>query len=123
MRRSHAFGANDNVPQDCVVRLRQSGNDVLWIRETGPGSTDSEVLSRALIEDRLLLTFDKDFGELVFKRGTAASRGIVLFRISQPSPAAVAVRVNAVLASRNDWSGHFSVVDDHTIRMRKLPAA
>jgi hypothetical protein len=43
-------------------------------------------------ENRLLITFDKDFGELVFWRGAQASRGIVLFRNSQPSSAAVAER-------------------------------
>ena len=79
------------------------------------------MLARALAEKRLLLTFDKDFGALVFKRGSAASAGIVLFRISQPSATAVAVAVTRIIASRNDWSGHFSVVDDRTVRMRVLP--
>jgi predicted nuclease of predicted toxin-antitoxin system len=113
--------ANENIPEDCVSRLRQSGHDVLWVREAAPGSPDSAVLTRALAEGRLLITFDKDFGELVFRRGAKASQGIVLFRISQPSAAAVAERVAAVLASRDDWPGHFSVVDDFTIRLRRLP--
>ena len=55
-----------------------------------PGAADDSVLARALTEGRLLLTFDKDFGALVFKRGSAASTGIMLFRISQPSAVAVA---------------------------------
>jgi predicted nuclease of predicted toxin-antitoxin system len=113
--------ANENIPEDCVLRLRGSGHDVVWIREAAPGSSDREVLIRALEEDRLLITFDKDFGELVFHRGAKASRGVILFRISQPSSAAVGERVTAVLASRDDWSGHFSVVDDFTIRMRRIP--
>ena len=112
--------ANENISEDCVIRLRQTGHDVLWIREAAPGSPDPEVLARALAEDRLLITFDKDFGELVFRRGAKAAHGIVLFRIAQPSSAAVAERVAAVLASRDDWAGHFSVVDDFTIRMRQL---
>src|SRR5438552_7389393 len=93
---------NENVPEDCVIRLRQRGHDVLWIREAAPGSPDPEVLARALAEDRLLITFDKDFGELVFRRGAKASSGIVLLRISQPSAEAVAERVAALLASRDD---------------------
>jgi len=116
------FCANENIPEDCVLRLRQEGHDVLWIRETAPGSPDTAVLARALAEDRLLLTFDKDFGELVFRRGAEAVRGIILFRISQPSAAAIAECVATVLASRADWNGHFSVVDDAAIRMRKLTA-
>ena len=113
--------ANENISEACVSRLRQSGHDVLWIREAAPGSADPDVLTRARAEDRLLLTFDKDFGELVFRRGAKASQGVVLFRISQPSAAVVAERVAAVLASRDDWPGHFSVVDDFTVRIRRLP--
>ena len=113
--------ANENIPEDCVIRLRQSGHDVLWVREAAPGIPDNEVLARALAEGRLLVTFDKDFGELVFRRGAKASHGIVLFRMAQPSAAVVAERVAAVLASRDDWSGHFSVVDDSAVRMRGLP--
>jgi predicted nuclease of predicted toxin-antitoxin system len=113
--------ADENVPEDCVARLRQGGHDVLWIREAAPGSGDSAVLARALVENRLLVTFAKDFGKLVFRRGAKASHGVVLFRISSPSPTAVAERVATVLARRDDWHGHFSVVDDFAIRMRRLP--
>ena len=115
--------ANENIPEDCVLRLRQSGHDVLWIREAAPGSPDHDVITRAAAEGRLLITFDKDFGELVFRRGATASCGVVLFRIAQPSAAVVAERIGAVLESRDDWGGHFSVVDDLTIRMRRLPQA
>jgi predicted nuclease of predicted toxin-antitoxin system len=113
--------ANENIPEDCVVRLRDAGHDILWIREVAPGSPDSAVLAMAFAEVRLLITFDKDFGELVFGRGAKATVGIILFRISQPSSSAIAERVSAVLASRQDWQGYFSVVDDITIRMRRLP--
>ena len=73
--------ANENVPGDCVAVLRQRGHDVLWVREIARGSGDDAVLAKAQSEARVLITFDKDFGELVFRRGKAASRGIVLFRL------------------------------------------
>ena len=104
--------ANENIPEDCIIKLRLSGHEVLWVRETMPGSPDPDVLARALAEGRLLITCDKDFGELVFKRGEKASQGIVLFRISQPSSQVMAARIATVLAFRDDWTGHFSVVDD-----------
>ena len=113
--------ADENLPGDCVAALRAAGHDVLWVRESMPGTPDDRVLARALAERRLLLTFDKDFGALVYRRGKAAATGVLLFRISQPSAAAVAAAVIRILASRGDWSGHFSVVDDRTIRMRALP--
>ncbi len=113
--------ANENLPEDCVVRLRQDGHDVVWIREAAPGVADVAVLTRAHAENRLLITFDKDFGELVFRRGAKASHGIILFRIPQPSATAVAARVSAALSSRSDWVGHFSVVEEFAVRMRPLP--
>jgi predicted nuclease of predicted toxin-antitoxin system len=112
--------ANENIPEDCVTKLRENNHDVLWIREIAPGSSDSDVLIRAHKEHRLLITFDKDFGELVFHRGAKASYSVVLFRFSNPSSAMIASSVLSTLASRNDWAGHFSVVDDFGIRMRVL---
>lgn len=113
--------ANENLPGDCIAALRVAGHDVLWARESMPGAADEKVLAHALAERRLLLTFDKDFGALVFQRGRRASAGIVLFRISLPSATAVASEVTRILALRSDWAGHFSVVDDRAIRMRPLP--
>ena len=113
--------ANENVPGDCVTELRARGHDVLWIRETAPGMADELVLETARSGGRLLITFDKDFGELVFYRGAEGSVGIVLFRIRKKSPAEVSHRVAEIIASRNDWKGHFSVIDDYSIRMRPLP--
>jgi predicted nuclease of predicted toxin-antitoxin system len=112
--------ANENIPEDCIVKLRQNGHDVLWIRESASGSPDIDVLARAHRENRLLITFDKDFGQLVFQHGAKASHGVILFRISQPSSEIIAERVLVALTSRQDWTGHFSVVDDFGIRMRPL---
>ncbi len=113
--------ANENISEDCVVKLRQNGHDVLWIRESAPGIPDKDVLARAHREHRLLMTFDKDFGQLVCRQGAGASHGVILFRISQVSSAVTAERVSTALALRDDWAGHFSVVDDFGIRMRLLP--
>ncbi|MEI6072112.1 MAG: DUF5615 family PIN-like protein [Verrucomicrobiae bacterium] len=113
--------ANENIAEDAVLSLRQAGHDVLWIREAAPGISDESVLARAQFEGRLLLTFDKDFGDLVYRQGADASSGIILFRISQPSATAVAERISTILASRTDWAGQYSVVDNALIRMRTLP--
>lgn len=113
--------ANENVPGDAVAMLRSRGHDVVWIRSDSPGATDDANLARAVSEQRLLITFDKDFGDLVFRRGQVASCGVVLFRIAAPSSAAVATRIADTLDGRTDWTDHFSVVDDHRIRMMPLP--
>jgi predicted nuclease of predicted toxin-antitoxin system len=113
--------ANENFPGDAVTALRQQGNDVAWVREDSPGISDIQVLDRAQREGRILITFDKDFGELAFHHGLPASCGIILFRISMPTPEHVTSRAVAALQQREDWAGHFSVIEDSRIRMTPMP--
>jgi predicted nuclease of predicted toxin-antitoxin system len=113
--------ANENFALDAVEALRVEGHDVAWIRTDAPGTKDPLILQRAVNEQRVLLTFDKDFGDLAFHFGLPATCGIVLFRLRASSSAALAVMVAAAIRSRSDWVGHFSVVDPGRIRMRSLP--
>ncbi|GIL14902.1 MAG: hypothetical protein BroJett039_00750 [Chloroflexota bacterium] len=115
------FLADENFPLDAVEALREAGHDVTWIRTDSPGVDDQTVLKRAVSESRLLLTFDKDFDELAFRANLPATSGIILFRFTIRSPQFVVKRVTAGIASRNDWAGHFAMIDDYQIRMRKLP--
>lgn len=112
--------ANENVPGDAVTSLRKRGHDVLWIRTEHPGLDDESVLKIAQAENRVLLTFDKDFGSLAFQKGAKAVEGIILFRIPKKSPAFVSGLITSVLESRNDWRGHFAVVEEDRIRMKQL---
>ena len=73
--------ANENFPADAVDALREVGHDVVWIRTDAPDSTDDLILQRAQAEGRILLTFDKDFGELAFRHNLPSSSGVLLFRI------------------------------------------
>jgi predicted nuclease of predicted toxin-antitoxin system len=113
--------ANENFPGDAIAALRRLGNDVSWIREVSPGITDIQVLEFAQQDGRILLTFDKDFGELAFRFGLPASSGIMLFRTSMPSPDYVTNLVVSAFQQRDDWAGHFSVIEDTRIRMTPLP--
>ena len=112
--------ANENMSGAVVTTLRAAGHDVL---STSPARRTKSCSREPLSEQRLLITFDKDFGELVFARGLDASHGVILFRISQPTPAEAARRIAATIDSRQDWSNHFSVVDDTKIRIIPLPKA
>jgi len=114
--------ANENFPGEAVEVLRSGGHDVVWVRTDAPGSKDRVILERGESEKRLILTFDKDFGELAYRLRIPASSGIILFRISTSSPTIVAQKIKAVLESRTDWMGHFAVIEDTQIRMRPLPA-
>lgn len=114
------FLADENFPLDAVVALRSAGYDVTWILTDSPGIDDISVLAQAQAEDRILLTFDKDFGELAFSRRHSATSGVVLFRSMPGSSRETAEFVVDVIVSRQDWQGHFSVVDTRRIRMRPL---
>ena len=113
--------ANENFPKEAVEALQQHGHDVVWVRTHCPGISDREVLSLAQSENRILLTFDKDFGELAFRAGFPATSGVILFRILPRSPGSVARVAVAALNGRLDWEGHFSVVTEDRIRMTPLP--
>ena len=115
--------ANENFPGDAVAVLRAHGHDVRWARTDSPGAADNWILEQAVAEQRLVVTFDKDFGELAFRRHLPATCGIVLFRIAMCAPEEVVRVIVTVLESRDDWPGHFSVVETDRLRMRPLASA
>jgi predicted nuclease of predicted toxin-antitoxin system len=61
------FLADENFPVPSVTLLRSNGHDVASIREDSRGASDEAVLRRAVIERRILLTLDRDYGELIFR--------------------------------------------------------
>jgi len=113
---------HENVPGAMIAILRQKGHDVVSAKESLRGVPDRVVLARAQAEERILLTFDKEFGELAFRFELPAACGIVLFRLSGASPERDTARALAALESRQDWAGHFAVVTDDRIRLRLLPS-
>jgi len=115
--------ADENFPGAAVATLREAGLDVLWIAETNPGAPDDEVLAQCIATRRTLLTFDKDFGELAYRRGLTSDCGIILFRLSPQTPAEVSALALAAIGSQPSWAGYFSVVTRQKIRMRPLPPA
>ena len=112
--------ANENIPEDAIAALDAAGHDVVSVRLGAPGASDEDVLAWAVREQRVLLTFDKDFGELARASGLPPTCGIVLFRLPMPKPSDVGNRLARLLASRSDWVGQFSVVEPGRIRMRPL---
>jgi predicted nuclease of predicted toxin-antitoxin system len=113
--------ANENFPREAVEAHQARGHDVFWARTDSPGAPDCLPVDRAASENRLLITFDKDFGELAFRRGLYSPAGIILSRIRTPSPGHVAQVAGAVVEARSDWAGHFSVIEEGRVRMTPLP--
>lgn len=113
--------ANENVPGALIRKLRAQCHDVLSAKESLRGQPDDVVLARARLDGRLVLTFDKDFGELAFHAGLPAECGVILFRLRSHDPADLVDRVLDLLEGRSDWVGSFTVVTDRRIRVRPLP--
>jgi predicted nuclease of predicted toxin-antitoxin system len=116
------FLANENFPGIAVAALEAAGHDVVWVRIAMPGASDAEVLARAARERSILLTFDKDFGEIARSASLPAGCGVVLFRTPMPRPSEAGQRIAEVIASRSDWAGHFSVIEPGRVRMRPITA-
>jgi hypothetical protein len=114
------FLANENIPGVAVAALASAGHEVAWVRTTAPGIPDANVLAWAARECRILLTFDKDFGELARNATLPAESGVILFRLPMPRAGEAGAYIAALIASRNDWAGHFSVVEPGRVRMRHL---
>ena len=113
--------ANENFPGAAVAALRNGGHDVLWIRTEFPGAADQNVLHLAQTQERILLTLDKDFGELAFRSRLPSPVGIILFRLTLSSPDYISRVALAALKGPSVWRGNFAVVEENRIRITPLP--
>ncbi|MGD9854964.1 MAG: DUF5615 family PIN-like protein [Planctomycetaceae bacterium] len=95
---------------------------MLSVKESMRSEPDDAILARAQAEERIVVTHDKDFGELAFRPLLPSSSGVVLLRLAGSDPETDNRSALAALESRDDWEGHFSVVTDTRIRMRPLPS-
>ncbi len=100
-------------------RLRSDGYSVLYVAEMEPGISDDFVLDVANRESAVLVTADKDFGEIVFRQGRS-SGGVVLLRLEGLSPEAKSRIVSgAISAHLEEIPGNFSVLSPGVLRIRR----
>jgi len=110
---------DESVDRQIVARLRQEGHDVSYVAEMEPGITDDLVLSRANEKDALLVTADKDFGELVFRQGQI-NAGVLLVRLLGLSSDKKAEIVAAAIREYEaDLPQSFAVISPGSIRIRQ----
>ncbi len=115
--------ANQNFPGPAVRLLRERGLDIVWVQEVMPGAPDAEVLAKACEEGRWLLTYDRDYGELVYSRALPAPPVIIFLRQEPYPPTRPAELILSLLSEAEDIHGRFVIVSERSIRMRHLPAA
>lgn len=113
--------ADESVDGPIVTRLRHEGHHVIYVAEMSPGIDDVEVLRQANDQGALLLTADKDFGELVFRQGRVTS-GVILIRLAGLSAASKAEVVARLFQDHAaDLPKSFCVVTAGGARIRKEP--
>ena len=69
----------------------------------------------------MLVTFDKDFGEMAFRQGQRATSGVILLRPRLRSPDYLARFPVALLGQAIVWEGHFCVAQEGKVRVVPLP--
>lgn len=112
--------ADESVDHEIVTRLREDGHDVSYVAEISPGIMDEEVLALASEENTLLVTADKDFGELIFRQGHV-KRGIVLYRLAGLSVQEKAEIVSFAIGEHGDaLLQSFGVITEKAIRIRSV---
>lgn len=112
------FLANENFPDPSIVLLRAYGHDVRSIRKESPGASDPQVIAMAKADNRIILTFDKDYGELIFKHGMEAPPAVVFLRYRGRDPKAAAVLVHALIADGTSIERRFTIVEEGSLRQR-----
>ena len=111
--------ADESVDRQIVERLRQDGYEVLYIAEIEPSIADETVFDRANEMSAVLITTDKDFGEIVFRDNRLSARGVILLRLSGISTEMKGEIVSrAFLSHEREFSNSFSVIEPGRIRIR-----
>lgn len=112
--------ANESLDFPIVKALRKEGFSVYSILETHPGADDETVLKIARQKKCVLITTDKDFGELIYRLKTPSS-GIILLRIAGLSmQEKIHLVIPAIQIHEKEFSNSFAVIAKQSIRIRKL---
>lgn len=110
--------ADENVDLAIVSALRSDGYEVWYVADRTSGVTDEEVIAASVEKRALLLTCDKDFGDLIFRQKQETS-GVLLLRLGGLTPEHKArIVISALREHGEDLAGRFSVLTKRTLRIR-----
>lgn len=115
-----AFLADENLPLEIVHRLKKENFDIVSLSELRRGMGDEEVLFLAKEEKRTLITFDKDFSEMIFRR-KEQSHGVIFLRIHPQNPDYIYSVLKKVLSKKILFGKSFCVVEHRRMRVLPLP--
>ena len=114
------FLANENFPFPSINLLRSCHFYVLSVAEEFPGISDAEVIKIALEKELIILTFDKDYGEIIFKFGFAKPPAVVFFRYKGALQTFAGKYIVSLLEKeRGQLDAAFTVIEENNYRQRK----
>lgn len=117
------FIADENFPLPSVRLLAAAGHDVAAVVLESPGVPDENVLERAVRERRILLTFDRDYGSMLYEQGAQPPEGVVYFRFASNSPEEPAEYLLALIERFGaSLPGTFTVAERDRVRQRPFIA-
>lgn len=109
---------DENIGIRVADALQENGYDIVSIIRQNPGITDQEVLDRAIIENRIIVTLDKDFGRLVYQYSQKHT-GVISLRLNDESPQNVVKVLMRVLNQYgSELGGKFTTVSETKIRLK-----
>jgi predicted nuclease of predicted toxin-antitoxin system len=118
------FLADENLPLQGVGLLATVGHEVAAIILESPGLPDEQVMLRAAREERVLLTFDRDHGRLLYRTGVPVPEGVVYFRFDPAYPEEPVEHLLAILDQPEiSILGMLTVIERDRVRQRPLPGA
>ena len=113
--------ADENIPMGMIAALRDKGHEVVAIGEVRPQSSDEVVLQMAVADGLVLLSFDADFGRMIFAEGYRAPPGIIYLRSPPPSSLVAIERVLRVARTDAPSIDGYFVSIDRKARYHPLP--
>jgi len=113
--------ADESCDFSVVYILRDEGHDVIAVLELCPGAEDQYVIELAARDKRVLLTEDKDFGRLVYAKGSS-SRGVLLLRFPATARSELCHAVVRLIEQEgNKLQGAYTVLQPGYVRIGRLP--
>ena len=114
------FLANENFPLKSIIYLESKGFDINSIGRDIPGIKDEFIMSLADEQERIILTFDRDYGELIFKFHYKPKNGVIYLRLDDYTPELPGKLIERLIGNSHiDFANKLTVLDKNGIRQRK----
>ena len=108
--------ADENIPKETVNLLKEQGVDVISVQDFSSGLSDRDILELTNVKGRIILPFDKDFGQIIFKE-KYKSQGLILLRFVPESPQQISKRIRQLLATKIRIEKNVVVIKEDSVKV------